>query len=205
MLGKLHSCANSGFVSDWEETVLDFRPCTPLIGICDNEMQMWNQIHALQNEKDTLPFYCCLAWVGEVQHPTVLYIKHLRLFQRTVRCHVLHPHKAVVNDFGWTLVLRPLQLCSKLASDCNCTLQHAQNFPLKHILAIAVSKGNNDRHRSLFAVSKSGTAPPGYQLIHLPMTKEGDEVFESFSTKRLQYFNDLFLRATAYIYIIFRN
>ena len=55
--------------------------------------------------------------------------------------------------------------------------------------------GNNNRFRSLFAVSRTDTPPPGYQLIHLPMTKEGDEKFDEFAAKRLQYFNDLFLRA----------
>ena len=133
-LGKLGNCRNSPFVPDWEHSVLDFRPCTPLIGIAENETEMWNKLQLLHQEKDTLPFFCCLAWVGGVQHPTVLYIKHLRLNPRTVRCHVLRPHKPVINDFGWTLVLRPNQLCNKLAADCNCNLQHAVNFEIKHKL-----------------------------------------------------------------------
>jgi len=195
MKGILNRCANAPFVSEWEHSVLEFRQCTPIIGITDNEREMWTQLSNLERQKDTLPFYCCLAWVGGVQHPTVLYVKHLRLNQRTVRCHELRPHKPVVNDFGWTLVLRPLQLCHKLRDDCNCNLQHAISFPIRNILSVAVAMGNNNRFRSLFAVSRTDTPPPGYQLIHLPMTKEGDEKFDEFAAKRLQYFNDLFLRA----------
>ena len=194
IVGKLEGCLNAPFVPAWEHSVVSFRPCTPIIGITDNEVEIWNKLNALENEKETLPFYCCLGWVGGVQHPTVLYIKHLRLNQRTVRCHVLLPHKPVLNDFGWTLVQRPNQLCNKLDSDCSCNLQHAQNFPVKHILSIAVKQLPDRRHRSLFAVSRTETPPPNHQLIYLPMTKEGDDTFECFAKKRVEYFNDLYLR-----------
>jgi len=197
-LGKLGDCRNSPFVPDWEHSVLDFRPCTPLIGIAENETEMWNKLQLLHQQKETLPFFCCLAWVGGVQHPTVLYIKHLRLNPRTVRCHVLRPHKPVINDFGWTLVLRPDQLCNKLAADCNCNLQHAVNFEIKHILAIAVKKLGNNLHRSLFSVCRTVKPPANNcQLIHLPMTTEGDETFDVFAKKRIKYFNDLFFKYQA--------
>jgi hypothetical protein len=198
MAGKLNvPCRNYPFVSNWEHSVVEFRPLPPPINQADNEREMWSLLKHLEMEKASLPFYCCLAWVGEVQHPTVLYIKHLRLNQRTVRCHVLLPHNPVLNDFGWTLVCRPTQLCNKMENDCNCPLQHATNFPIKDILSVAISNvGDLNRpHRSLFAVSRTETAPPGCQLIYLPMTKEADEVFECFAQKRLNFFNDLILRS----------
>jgi hypothetical protein len=77
-----------------------------------------------------------------------------------------------------------------------CALQHSINFPLQHILSVAISNGQdfNRPHRSLFAVCRTATAPPQSQLIYLPMTKEADEVFDLFAQKRLRFFDDLFLR-----------
>ena len=193
--GKMGPCHNSPFVPAWEESILDFVPAQPNIPLREHESEMWRQLDLLQNEAETLPSYCCLAWVENVQQPTVLLIQHLKLNQRTVRCHILPHHKPLLNDFGYTVVCRPERLCAHLQTTCDCNLLHSVNFQVKHVLEVAVVRVDRRHHRSLFCSTKcEEAAPAGCKLIHLPATQQANECYDAYAQKRLDLFNDYYLR-----------
>jgi hypothetical protein len=65
---------------------------------------------------------------------------------------------------------------------------------MSQILEVAVVKGANHLHRSLFCKFTPNTPnQPANNLIHMSMSKEPVQCFDSYSEKRLKYFNDFFL------------
>jgi hypothetical protein len=148
----------------------------------------------LRDHADTLPFFFCLGWEENLQQPAVLMISNLRVNPVTVRCHVLPPYNAPVNDFSWTVVAKPTELCNKLDSECDCHLAHAVNFLLINILEVAVQKTGRV-YKSLFSKCQSlvNTIPDSklYQLN--TTTPVGKAVFDNYASKRLLYHNDFFM------------
>jgi hypothetical protein len=190
--GQFGICTNSPFVPAWEHTTIRYKQPPPKIttDFDDHEADIWNELERLRQHQHTLPWYCCLARVEKVQHPTVLLIKHLRLNARTVKCHILPPHKPLLNDFGWTMVKKPNVVCHRFGHQCDCDLLHAVNFPIRHILEVAVEKGE---HKSLFSISRTEPPVQGNQLLNLPMSPKGNTCFDEYAKKRLELFNDFYL------------
>jgi len=88
--------------------------------------------------------------------------------RQVVKCHVLPPYKVVLNDFHATTVVKPNQLCNKLAQNCDCDLLHASIVPVEHIWEIAVERGHNTPYKSCFTKAKVESPPPHGNVYHLP-------------------------------------
>ena len=144
-----------------------------------------------------MAWFCCLGWVANKQQPAVLLMTEgciqVRMNQQNVKCHLLSsPFQLVCNDFTNTVVEKQA-VCNRLAENCNCAKLHATNFPIQHILVVAVVKGSNNLHKNLFC--KYTPSPPNTQtnLIHMSMSKESEACFSNYSDRRLKFFNDFFL------------
>jgi hypothetical protein len=135
-----------------------------------------------------------LGWVANQQQPAVLLMQPgcIRINPLTVKCHRLKAWKPVPNDFTNTIVEKP-PLCNKLSGSCNCTKRHAMNFPIAHILEVAVVKGTNNSHKSLFCKYSADAPNSHLSLIHLSMSKESVLCFSKYSEKRLKFHNDFYL------------
>jgi hypothetical protein len=135
-----------------------------------------------------------LARIEELQQPAVVLITltNINLTNTTVRCNVLRPWEAPLNDFSWTVVERPGH-CRRSADRCNCNLLHWKEFPLSNILEVAVRKGRGNLYKNLFC-KFTPESPHQNELLHLSKTRESCtcDSFERFSEKRLRYFNDFF-------------
>ena len=109
-----------------------------------------------------------------------------------VRCHVLRPWNPPLNEFCWTVVERPTNVCPRSAVRCQCNQLHWSDFPLQHILEIAVKRGRGNLFKNLFC-KFTPESPHPFDLVHLSKSKESCECFSRYSDKRLRFFNDFYL------------
>ena len=189
--GSLGGCLNSTLVPLWSSSSLTFAPKPPLRTLQRNAADVKRKIQHLVDSRETFPFYYCLAWTPQIQHPTVLLMSHLRLNENTVRCHVLTSHNALPNDFGHCISRQPNVLCPRLAVRCQCGGHHAENFEYQHILEVATFKENgvHKTHIQRLRVQERGLP---FTLVDLPSNPRNESLFENYARKRLQYFNDFF-------------
>ena len=149
--GTLQRCMNHPFVPNWESSIIGFKSVPHGITAPTNNRNIRLKLQLLMRERPLLAWFCCLGWVANQQQPAVLLMQPgcIRINPLTVKCHQLKAWKPVPNDFTNTIVEKP-PLCNKLSGSCNCTKRHAMNFPIAHILEVAVVKGTNNSHKSLF-------------------------------------------------------
>jgi hypothetical protein len=192
--GELVGCSSLGHVPAWKHKAIQQKPFDPIITRTKNTTTIAKLISKLIQFKDTLTFYFCLGWVENVQQPSILCMSNLKLNGNTVRCHLLSPYKASLNNFSWTTVAKPNQLCHKLHTECDCQFSHAINFPLNCILEVAVQKSGHT-FNSLFSKCLTlENCVPDSKLYQLNTTTQaGITCFNNYATKRLEYYNDFFL------------
>ena len=147
MIGTLGNCSNYPFVSAWETCTIGFKAVPQGLTAARNMQNVRAKLQVLHRQRPALPWFCCLGWVANQQQPAVLLLTdgwfQLRANQHNLKCHLLVSHAQIRNDFTNTVVKKP-PLCNRLEGTCNCPDQHAINFPLAHILEVAVVKGANN-------------------------------------------------------------
>ena len=196
MVGSLGNCSNFPFVSAWETCTIGFKAVPQGLTAARNIQNVRAKLQVLHRQRPALPWFCCLGWVANQQQPAVLLLTdgwfQPRVNQQNVKCHLLVSPAQIRNDFTNTVVQKPA-LCNRLEGTCNCTDQHAINFPLAHILEVAVVKGANNLQKSLFCKFTPTNQNRITDAIHLSMSKESVLCFAKYSEKRLKFFNDFIL------------
>ena len=189
--GELVGCSNHPFVPPLNMSTLRIQEGTP-----EAPLQAPNAtavrdllINLQQHHSESLPTFFCLGWVQNQQQPAVLMMSHLCIYKHSVLCHLLPPHRPVVNDFSNTTVEKPNPIC--VNSACNCPLLHPTKFPFGNILEVCVKKVDRS-YRSLFHPTKD-ERDPGIKLLQLPHTADATNLFNSYAQKRLKIFDDFFL------------
>ena len=179
--GTLQGCPNAPFVPAWESCTLGFQAIPRGVSLESNIAHIRSTLRLLVRER-TLPWFCCLGRVARQQRPAVLLMNgSIRINPNSVRCHQLAAWEPVpINDFSYTVVSKPTDLCNNLQNTCNCAKKHCVNFPLSQILEVAVVKGANHLHRSLFCKFTPNTPNQpanSNNLIHMSMSKESVQCF----------------------------
>jgi len=189
MTGQLNGCLNQGFVPRWRSESLRFQPKPALMSFRRNASTIQGLLDRYRQRKADFPFFFCLARIENVQHPTILLMTHLATNDCTARYNVLESHFPALNDFGHCRCRRPNVVCARLANRCRCQLQHAVDFPIEHILEVAVYSVNRVLKNHFQRVTGQ---PQGedYALYDLSSNARNDAVFDKYAAKRLQYFND---------------
>ena len=192
--GELDNCTNNPFVPNWQSTVIQFTPLVEGISQARNIRDIRLKLLRVSLQHETISWFCCLGWIQRLQQPAVLMIPsaNLELTDTTVRCHVLRNWNPPVNEFCWTVVEKPANVCPRSAARCECNQLHWKNFPLAHILEVAVKKGRGNLYRNLFCKFTPETPSP-VELIHLSKSKDSVESFHRYSQKRLRFHNDFCL------------
>ena len=190
----MQNCANFPFVPAWQSCTLGFKAVPQGITAVRNTQHIRSKLQLLLRERPALPWFCCLGWVQHQQQPAVLLMTAgcFRINPTTVKCHLLSQWDPVPNDFTNTVVEKP-PLCNRLEDTCNCPHKHAKNFKIADILEVAVVKGTNNLHKSLFCNITATPLNRDLRLIHLSMSKESVLCFSRYSEKRMKYKNDFFL------------
>ena len=191
LTGKLLGCVNARHVPLWRSQPLRFRLKRAVLPQRNNASSIRRKLIRFRSReiKRQLPFFFCIGWSPNTQHPTVLLMSHLNVYANTVRCHVLQPHFPPTNDFGHLLSRRPYQLCSRRREQCRCDHHHAVNFSIDHILEVAVHK-ENGRYKNHIQRTKMQVADDSYYLVDLSDTPKNEKLYDSYAVKRLHYFND---------------
>ena len=195
LTGSLGLCEH-GFAPVYQQSTLRYTEVRSKITSAKIAASITGKLDKLTEHKDVLPFYFCLGWVERRQCPGVFLMTHLPHRSKnndTVKCHVLPPYKVLVNDFHATTVVKPNQLCNKLAQNCDCILLHASIVPVEHILEIAVERGHNTPYKSCFTKAKVESPPPHGNVYHLPPNQANCNFLDNYCEKRFVLFDDYIL------------
>ena len=189
--GLLVGCNNSGLVPLWRFEALRFSPKKGMISQETHAGNIKRKLEQCKSKRAELQYFYCLGWLPNKQQPAVLLMSHLGIHRHTVRCHLLESHCPPLNDFGYCRSKRPLHLCPRLATQCQCTLSHAVNFRLENILEVAVYKENGNLKNNFQRVKSEAPAVQQHTyLIDLSSTNRNELLFDRYALKRLHYFND---------------
>ena len=163
LTGSLGLCQH-GFAPTYLQSTLKFKEIVPKITGARIVASIKGKLDRLSSHKDVLPFYFCLGWVERRQCPAVLLMTHLAHKSKnndTVKCHVLSPYDAKVNDFHSTSVFKPNQLCPKLPNNCHCEFLHASIVGIGFIYWKLQLKGDTTPHTKVVSPKQR------WNLLHL--------------------------------------